>query len=225
MNARVAMAVAVAAALFSAGFAAGRRGPAPLPTEQTVPAARPARPQSHPAARPLAAAYPVPQSATAELEAERDHLAAALRVAEAEVAEAYVVGGAAKPFDPPPSLDAAYRRDAVEAWTDRLAERCPTDADVVMDVDCGEFPCIVAIGWTTDDPVRSVVCELPDLAGGQWSNRAVSIDDGFLNSALLPVGPRDWPPDADVERWRRRSQLRNEALESILLERIGASPP
>lgn len=173
-----------------------------------MPAAAPARTEPEPAG---------PGEAPPASDAEH---ADAVRSLEAKLAHAYVVGGAADPINFPPNLDPAHSPAQVQAWADALIQRCPAASGAWVETDCGEFPCIIAVGWTGSARSADVLCQLPDLAGGHQAVFEGEVDGTLVQGALIPVGPEVLPEPIDEGRFERRWDVRQRAIRDLLVQEV-----
>jgi hypothetical protein len=171
----------------------------PGPTPSVAPASSPVSPAANPSAG----------GSTAEVDALK-----------ARWVGAYVVGGAADPIEFPEDLAPAFTPEAVQAWVDRLRAQCPAAAAAAIEVDCGEYPCVVAAAWIGDAKSSDVACVRPELAGGRQGEFSGKVGGDWLHGLMLPVGPEAWTGPGDVAQFDRRWEIRSRALRAVLVDRM-----
>jgi hypothetical protein len=169
-----------------------------------------ATPPVAPASAPVSpAANPSAAGSTAEVDALKGRLVGA-----------YVVGGAADPIEFPEDVAPAYTPEAVQAWVHRLRAQCPAAAAATIEVDCGEYPCVVAAAWIGDAKSSDVACVRPELAGGRQGEFSGKVDGDWLRGVMLPVGPATWTGPGDVAQFDRRWEIRSRELRALLMGRL-----
>lgn len=204
-------------AVASVAFLVGRWSSPPLAVP-ALPQPEPTTPSSPGGATPPAP--PAASLASPDLSPAAPHADPEVDALKARLVGAYVVGGAADPIEFPAGLAPAYTPAGVQAWVDGLRARCPAAAAATIEVDCGEYPCVVAAGWLGDAKASDVACERPELAAGRQGEFSGKLGKDWLHGLMLPIGPKRWTGPGDEAQFDRRWEIRSRELRALLVERM-----